>query len=292
MLLREVEERRETDGPAFDGPHDLDAARFVASTLNISNENFLAGKMNFDKAGNANASIVNQGSITAAEGGLVALVAPGVENSGTITANAPAIHFQRRPKAKSSETPTTVKIAKLPKSGCFMHRKQRTPATSRCGRKPTLKLLIRSAFLESEYASQQTMASLASSAGWMWTGPSEIQRSALPARWPKPATGSRARSVSSRAPASPEPGSSLSPLDGERAFGGYALMSDDTPKQPDAVRITAAKCVCCEAPVTPRTRPFCSQRCADIDLGGWLTERYRVPGGQAPPEDGGGGETP
>ncbi len=69
-------------------------------------------------------------------------------------------------------------------------------------------------------------------------------------------------------------------------------MSDDTPKQPDAVRITAAKCVRCAAPVTPRTRPFCSQRCADIDLGGWLTERYRVPGGQAPPEDGGGGETP
>jgi uncharacterized protein len=31
-----------------------------------------------------------------------------------------------------------------------------------------------------------------------------------------------------------------------------------------------------------RTRPFCSQRCADVDLGRWLTGQYRVPG--PPPE--------
>lgn len=55
-------------------------------------------------------------------------------------------------------------------------------------------------------------------------------------------------------------------------------MSDDPANPPEAVRITAAKCVRCGAPVTPRARPFCSQRCADIDLGGWLTERYRVAG--------------
>ncbi len=24
-------------------------------------------------------------------------------------------------------------------------------------------------------------------------------------------------------------------------------------------------------------RPFCSRRCADVDLGRWLTERYRIP---------------
>ena len=69
-------------------------------------------------------------------------------------------------------------------------------------------------------------------------------------------------------------------------------MSDEPPKHPDAVRISVAKCVRCGAPVTPRTRPFCSQRCADIDLAGWLTERYRVPGDEAPAEDGEDGEKP
>ncbi len=50
----------------------------------------------------------------------------------------------------------------------------------------------------------------------------------------------------------------------------------DASKLP-GVRVTAPKCVRCAQPVQPRTRPFCSQRCADIDLGAWLTESYRVP---------------
>jgi endogenous inhibitor of DNA gyrase (YacG/DUF329 family) len=27
----------------------------------------------------------------------------------------------------------------------------------------------------------------------------------------------------------------------------------------------------------PRFRPFCSRRCADIDLGRWFGEAYRIP---------------
>lgn len=69
-------------------------------------------------------------------------------------------------------------------------------------------------------------------------------------------------------------------------------MTDDASNPPEAVRITAAKCLRCGAPVTPRSRPFCSQRCADIDLGSWLTERYRVAGDQAPPEGGDEDEKP
>jgi endogenous inhibitor of DNA gyrase (YacG/DUF329 family) len=41
-------------------------------------------------------------------------------------------------------------------------------------------------------------------------------------------------------------------------------------------------CPVCGKPAEPRTRPFCSRRCADIDLGRWLTGQYRIPG---PPED-------
>ena len=44
-------------------------------------------------------------------------------------------------------------------------------------------------------------------------------------------------------------------------------------------------CPICKAPSDARYRPFCSRRCADIDLGRWLTGSYRIPS-----EDSGGGE--
>ena len=46
----------------------------------------MAGRMNFNIPGRPDASIVNRGRITATNGGFAALVAPGVRNSGTITA--------------------------------------------------------------------------------------------------------------------------------------------------------------------------------------------------------------
>lgn len=52
--------------------------------------------------------------------------------------------------------------------------------------------------------------------------------------------------------------------------------------KPPAVRVTAPKCVRCGQPVQPRHRPFCSQRCADIDLGSWFTEQYRVATDETP----------
>jgi uncharacterized protein len=70
--------------------------------------------------------------------------------------------------------------------------------------------------------------------------------------------------------------------------------SDPTPtaaradERPPAVRVTAAKCVRCGKPVQARTRPFCSQRCADIDLGNWIGGTYRVVSDEGPggPDDG------
>jgi hypothetical protein len=46
----------------------------------------MAGRYNFNISGRPDASIVNQGHITATSGGFAALVAPGVRNTGTITA--------------------------------------------------------------------------------------------------------------------------------------------------------------------------------------------------------------
>jgi endogenous inhibitor of DNA gyrase (YacG/DUF329 family) len=42
------------------------------------------------------------------------------------------------------------------------------------------------------------------------------------------------------------------------------------------------KCPICKRPTTEDHKPFCSKRCADIDLGRWLTESYAVP---AKPEE-------
>jgi endogenous inhibitor of DNA gyrase (YacG/DUF329 family) len=38
------------------------------------------------------------------------------------------------------------------------------------------------------------------------------------------------------------------------------------------------KCPICGEPRVEEHRPFCSKRCADIDLGRWLEGRYAVPG--------------
>jgi filamentous hemagglutinin family protein len=61
----------------------IDVNGLVASTLNISNQDFLAGKYNFT-AGAVAGSIQNQGTITTPEGGSVYLIAPDIENSGII----------------------------------------------------------------------------------------------------------------------------------------------------------------------------------------------------------------
>jgi endogenous inhibitor of DNA gyrase (YacG/DUF329 family) len=69
----------------------------------------------------------------------------------------------------------------------------------------------------------------------------------------------------------------------------------DKPTPPiRAVRIEA-KCPVCSKPGDAKYRPFCSKRCADIDLGRWLKESYRVPTEEAPedaesPPDGASGQ--
>jgi filamentous hemagglutinin family protein len=63
----------------------IDTAGFVASSLNLSNEDFLAGRFRFTDPGNAG-KVTNAGTIDAHTGGPVYLIAPTVENHGVITA--------------------------------------------------------------------------------------------------------------------------------------------------------------------------------------------------------------
>src|SRR5580704_9337773 len=74
------------DGILFGSHSSISTAGFLATTNDIRNDDFMAGKYNFNIPGLPNASIVNLGHITATSGGFAALVAPGVRNSGTISA--------------------------------------------------------------------------------------------------------------------------------------------------------------------------------------------------------------
>jgi endogenous inhibitor of DNA gyrase (YacG/DUF329 family) len=55
------------------------------------------------------------------------------------------------------------------------------------------------------------------------------------------------------------------------------------------------RCAICGKPAVAPHQPFCSARCADIDLGRWLNESYRVateePPEEAPEEGGEGGQS-
>ncbi len=45
------------------------------------------------------------------------------------------------------------------------------------------------------------------------------------------------------------------------------------------------RCPVCNKPASTEALPFCSARCADVDLGRWLTGQYRIPGPPAELDD-------
>ena len=76
------------NGVLFGPQSQVNVGGLLASTLNISNEDFLNGNYRFTQDQNkALASVVNQGSITITDGGYAILMAPLVSNEGMIVAN-------------------------------------------------------------------------------------------------------------------------------------------------------------------------------------------------------------
>ncbi len=74
-------------GVIFGSSARVDVGGLVASSLELSDAGFLAGRHAFEKTGGAaGAWVVNAGQIRTAEGGYVAFLAPRVENQGTISA--------------------------------------------------------------------------------------------------------------------------------------------------------------------------------------------------------------
>ncbi|MDR9423896.1 MAG: filamentous hemagglutinin N-terminal domain-containing protein [Marinobacter sp.] len=71
------------NGVMFSSTARVDVGSLVTSTLDISTDDFMAGNYRFEGA-SANA-IINQGNITTAEGGVVAMIAAEIINTGSIT---------------------------------------------------------------------------------------------------------------------------------------------------------------------------------------------------------------
>ena len=71
-------------------------------------------------------------------------------------------------------------------------------------------------------------------------------------------------------------------------------MTGDPAKAVEVIPLIRKKrrCPTCGQPGAPEHRPFCSRRCADLDLGRWLKGTYHIPGEPAAlaEEDDGGHE--
>ena len=92
-------------GILFGQDSHIDVAGLVASTLNLSNQDFIAGRLNF--ASNPLAGTVeNQGSITTPSGGSVYLVGSNVSNSGIINSPQGDVILAAGQSVKISDTGT------------------------------------------------------------------------------------------------------------------------------------------------------------------------------------------
>jgi len=73
------------NGVLFGAGSQVNVGGLVASTLSMSNADFMAGNHVFTGSGGSG-SVVNKGTLTAADGGYIALLAPEVRNEGVIAA--------------------------------------------------------------------------------------------------------------------------------------------------------------------------------------------------------------
>ena len=74
------------NGIYFGKGSQIDVAGLVASTHNIKNEDFMAGRYVFNIPGKPGAAVINEGTIHVADTGIAAFVAPSVANRGVVVA--------------------------------------------------------------------------------------------------------------------------------------------------------------------------------------------------------------
>jgi len=80
-----------SNGVVFTETAKVDVGSLIATSAGITARNFADGKLIFDQPGNPEAGVRNAGEVSVAEKGLAAFVAPGVANSGSITARSGSV---------------------------------------------------------------------------------------------------------------------------------------------------------------------------------------------------------
>ncbi|WP_293868542.1 DNA gyrase inhibitor YacG [uncultured Alsobacter sp.] len=61
--------------------------------------------------------------------------------------------------------------------------------------------------------------------------------------------------------------------------------NDKTAKAAPEIVPSGAPCPMCGKPAELKYRPFCSKRCADLDLSRWLNGVYAIPARETDPDD-------
>ena len=62
-------------------------------------------------------------------------------------------------------------------------------------------------------------------------------------------------------------------------------MAEEGENGAEVVPIVGTRCPLCERPAAVEFQPFCSKRCADLDLGRWFDGAYRIPAEEDPEPD-------
>jgi uncharacterized protein len=62
-------------------------------------------------------------------------------------------------------------------------------------------------------------------------------------------------------------------------------MPAKPPEEAKAGKASAKPCPICGKPATEASKPFCSERCRDVDLNRWLSDSYRIPAAKDDDED-------
>lgn len=62
------------------------------------------------------------------------------------------------------------------------------------------------------------------------------------------------------------------------------MKAHDPPSLPEKIVVCPACGGASLYSLRNRFRPFCSERCKNLDLGAWASERFRMPA-EAPPDD-------
>jgi uncharacterized protein len=62
-------------------------------------------------------------------------------------------------------------------------------------------------------------------------------------------------------------------------------MPAKPPKGAGPGKGAARKCPICGKPATEASKPFCSERCRDVDLNRWLSNSYVIPAAKDDDED-------